>query len=236
VKRDDSTLSLQPSPACRPAYPTNAKRKPLRTIAGVGGASAVLGGCAVFWPLLAPIFEHGWGGVAYGCIVVSPPVFLSEEDVADLVREELIAAGYGAVEIGPDCPAFAITRVRHKDNCMMADWEVQGGLVVTDHFDLCDRDASFSLEVVTNNDYERIVDEAGISMCSVHGYSIRALADHVALEAVAGARTRYVGIFYAPTQGEDQDSGEGAEDRALEALRAQVQDFVVWLERHPVGR
>ena len=39
--------------------------------------------------LVAPIFEHGKGGGATGCMVMSPPVFLSEEEALQVISEEL---------------------------------------------------------------------------------------------------------------------------------------------------
>ena len=39
--------------------------------------------------LVAPIFEHGKGRGATGCIVIAPPVFLSEEDARQAIEEEL---------------------------------------------------------------------------------------------------------------------------------------------------
>jgi len=236
VTRPEDTLTLQAAPPPEPAYPTRTQRpsrvaSSLRIAAGTAGASTLLGGCALLWPLLAPIFEHGRGNVAFGCVAVSPPVFLSEEDAAEIVRQELVAAGYDAVETGSSCTTFSVNRLKHKETISGEDWEVLEGAVVTDRFDLCDRDASFTLEVVTNNDYERLVTEPGFSGFSGWSYDIRDLADHVALAALAGTRSRYVGVFYAPTGPDDWDwdTGEAAVAEVEELLRTQVRDFVVWL-------
>ena len=42
---------------------------------------------------VAPIFKHGEGRGATGCVVVSPPVFLSEEEGMQILREELAKHG-----------------------------------------------------------------------------------------------------------------------------------------------
>ncbi len=39
--------------------------------------------------VVAPIFKHGEGRGATGCIVIAPPVFLSEEEAMQIIREEL---------------------------------------------------------------------------------------------------------------------------------------------------
>ena len=54
--------------------------------------------------VVAPIFQHGEGRGATGCIVMSPPVFLSEEEALQVVREELAAKG---VQLGTNKVAVA---------------------------------------------------------------------------------------------------------------------------------
>lgn len=80
----------------RPGYPTRremlagAASFVLVNVAGihVAFAEAALDGLHV-----APIFEHGTGRGATGCVVVSPPVFLSEEQALQVIREELARHG-----------------------------------------------------------------------------------------------------------------------------------------------
>lgn len=43
--------------------------------------------------VVAPVFEHGDGRGATGCVVISPPAFLSEEEALAVIREELTAHG-----------------------------------------------------------------------------------------------------------------------------------------------
>lgn len=43
--------------------------------------------------IVAPIFEHGDGRGVTGCVVVSPPVFLSEEEAWQVISEELAKQG-----------------------------------------------------------------------------------------------------------------------------------------------
>jgi len=54
--------------------------------------------------VVAPIFQHGDGRGATGCIVMSPPVFLSEEEALQVVREDLAAKG---VQLGTNKVAVA---------------------------------------------------------------------------------------------------------------------------------
>lgn len=43
--------------------------------------------------LSIPLFEHGSGRSSYGCVSVAPPVYLSEEEAAQVVREEALKMG-----------------------------------------------------------------------------------------------------------------------------------------------
>ncbi len=43
--------------------------------------------------IVAPVFQHGEGRGATGCIVMAPPVFLSEEEALQVIRKEMAANG-----------------------------------------------------------------------------------------------------------------------------------------------
>lgn len=77
-----------------------------RHLAGVGGLVAFFLGAealAVEPPpaagpasaatMVAPLFRHGQGRGAFGCVAVSPPVFLSEEEAMTVIAEELGRSG-----------------------------------------------------------------------------------------------------------------------------------------------
>ena len=51
--------------------------------------------------IVAPIFRHGEGFGATGCIVMSPPVLLSEEEALQVIREEMATI----LDAPPDGPA-----------------------------------------------------------------------------------------------------------------------------------
>lgn len=235
------TLTLHPAVEPATAYPTRdeapGRRPTLPVVTGGALSASALAGCALLWPLLAPIFEHGGGGASFGCMAVVPPVFMSEEEAVEIVRQELEDAGYDGVETGDACTTFPIDKLHRRDFCGdIRDWEVLAGMAVTERFDLCDREAGFSLEIVTLPDHDKIVEEALFTSCSVWSLSLRDLADHVALQAVGGARSRYVALFYDPVGHETpewwdtgEDTGPSAEEYAAEELRAQVRDFVAWL-------
>jgi hypothetical protein len=79
-----------------PAYPT--RREVLAgaagfALAGLCGRMCVFAATEEGKTIVAPIFEHGEGRGATGCVVLSPPVFLSEEEAMQIIREELAKHG-----------------------------------------------------------------------------------------------------------------------------------------------
>jgi len=48
--------------------------------------------------VVAPLFQHGDGRGALGCVVVAPPSFLSEEEALTIIEEELSAVGLSLTE------------------------------------------------------------------------------------------------------------------------------------------
>lgn len=57
--------------------------------AGIRGATSPASHLSVRPAVVAPIFVHGEGRGATGCEVINPPVFLSEQDAMQVIREEL---------------------------------------------------------------------------------------------------------------------------------------------------
>ena len=90
---------MEPRPVIEsrnPNYPT--RRDVLAgaaafALAALGGQWRVIAATEEGKIVVAPIFEHGTGRGADGCVVVSPPVFLSEEEAVQVIREELAKQG-----------------------------------------------------------------------------------------------------------------------------------------------
>lgn len=50
--------------------------------------------------VVAPLFEHGSGRAATGCVVVSPAVFMTEEEARIIIKEELEKLGFNFTQQG----------------------------------------------------------------------------------------------------------------------------------------
>jgi hypothetical protein len=215
--------------------------------AGICGCGTAAGAATI----VAPIFAHGGGRGAVGCIVVSPPVFLSEEEALQVVREELAKAG---IRLGEGLPLDGVT-VEYEDPELRwmrsgDNWlgEPPAKVVQPAELAAVDRQQRVGVEVVTSKDCDRF--RASGVWSTVSSYDTKGLAESVA----EGIRTQAtedlrVGVFYDPMEAwsfdalEDTDEPrdyqrefeeveQSAKARSLAKLRRQVRDFVDWLDEN----
>ena len=191
---------------------------------------------------VAPIFEHGDGRGAEGCVVVAPPVFLSEEEALTIVREELGKSGVSlskrAVQLGD---------VRIPKRQQQYHQGAQGGLVeetVDDPtggkplvIDGLSPERNVAVKFVSAHEYFDL--GGAVSGSSVQGYDLKGVATDLAQRLrKQGKRPLYVGVFYDPVSILDMRHGQVPDWQVAQAalrekskvmLRQQVQDFVSWL-------
>jgi len=248
---------MEPEPVSsypRPQYPTRreflAASAAALAAAGISGCGKAQGASA----LVAPIFAHGEGQGATGCVVMSPPVFLSEEEALEVVKEELAKVG---ITLGEGMPLDEVTieyedpesrRMRSGDN-----WLGEPSAKVARPADLAavDRQQRVGVEIVTTKDYERF---GSGNFGTVSLYDTKALAEATAEGIRAQAKENLsVGVFYDPlekwsfadpddteTSGNPSENLEKRVERTLRSskersrakLRRQAQDFVAWLKKN----
>jgi len=201
--------------------------------------------------VVAPIFEHGKGRGATGCIVMSPPVFLSEEEALQVIREEMAAKG---LELATNQTAVA--------GVTLADWSLPkpGVPKSPNTYKACAADPKKKVfvEFVSQRkawrwNYERGKEEGNLHLSTVQSYDMPKTAAYVAKRVKQQAADKiYFGTLYDPIAGTidiqkaaaqsppGKSTGQltrrllqlrvdaRAESRRL--LRLQVQDFLEWLQ------
>ncbi len=209
-----STVSAEPGaqPSPAPAPPAGPPRQPPGMI-------------------VAPVFAHGEGRGATGCVVVAPPVFLSEEEAMVIIREELNRNGISlaqrdvpsAISVPPPAPTIASGH-----NPSAQPIKIDG----------VDPVRHVAVEYVSAVDSEAWT---GQSMSSVQGYDTKAAAEAIAKAARSSARQPlYFGVLYdpittidfrnAPSGPQDWKTEEkAARKQAASLLRDQVRDLLSWL-------
>jgi len=96
---------------------------------------------------VAPVFAHGEGRGATGCIVMSPPVFLSEDEAIKIILDKLRAEGYNFSR--ENCPTFTFT-VPNLVNCD----EVKRMTNIKLKMDAYNANSKWAIQFQTSNAYQ----------------------------------------------------------------------------------
>lgn len=193
--------------------------------------------------LNVPVFAHGEGIGSYGCVSVAPPVFLSEEEALSVIRDE--AAKYGL-----ECSASEKTITAQlplhnasplKEDHMNPLKTARGELTLDGYFN----SAGIGVEFVSVDDLAAWQDPSQTSFSSVESYFFRDAADALS------AGNKNLAVFYDPAAAdfsefqydwpEEDDGGKSyaaylneytarQKEKSLDELRAQVKDFLEWLQ------
>lgn len=190
-------------------------------------------------PRIAPIFQHGDGKGSFGCVSVSPAVFLSEDEARQVVIEEakrsgLDLSGAGPVVSGVSLPNYGVPPVNGKPR--------------TEPLKLDGLDAKrrVAFEFVSMMDTREWSEPSG---STVESWDFRHKAMDIR-DALSKNKPAYtVGVFYEPYA---MPTGQAAyvKDASgkvdwdatkrfmkkfdAEQLRAQVRDFIKWLKAEGV--
>lgn len=204
-----------------PSYPT--RREVLAgaatfALASFAGCWRVLGETAEGKAIVAPIFEHGTGRGAIGCVVMNPPVFLSEEEAMQVIREELAKYGIrlkgGTVLKGVRlCHRLLTHQGENEKSTKEIDfendpewraageknpvlkWRLAPTLLKLDGID---SDKNVAVEFISRSNYD---DSGGlIPTSTVRDYDFVDVAKYVASKVEEKSQDRiYFGVFYDPT-------------------------------------
>ncbi len=199
--------------------------------------------------IVAPIFEHGRGRFSGGCLVVSAPVFMAEDEALLIIQDELQAAGLEPTDTGVkwDSVQLDLTTVRWAYNWLT---EQEEGRVIPRNgpwiVDMADARNRVFVEFIDARDCAAIESEESNSTVWTH--DLQSAARTLADAAQATGKGAYFGAFYDPlplvdirdryhfvfSPDEMPDSARKALTAAREEsesqLRSQVREFVDWLK------
>lgn len=175
--------------------------------------------------IVAPIFEHGDGRGVAGCVVVSPPVFLSEEEAVQVIREELLKAGLDMTESGVEVKGVQLPLRRYEQ---VTDWvrqtismewvEVPSGSPLV--ADLKDPGRCVAVTFVSGEDASALGTNDDENRTTVSHFDVKAAAERVADYTRRDAKNVYIGIFYDPLLTTDwMDSEDERYTEAQKRLR-----------------
>ncbi len=242
---------MQPKPVEQghtPAYPT--RREVL-----VGAATFVLANFAGCWrdsqqsaagaTIVGPVFAHGEGRGAAGCVVVSPPVFLSEEEAMQVIREELGKHGIQLQEAQPLKSILIPQRTKEWEVVRKADGTAEpvdkyGNVtpLKPNGIDLSKKIAVLYLSFKLWQEEDPFGARTGRG--TVDEFDFKDAAVYVVEQVTKrGKEPLYFGVFYDPAVPFAHDTGvpwkklkEQGKAEARKLVHEQVQDFVTWLKQN----
>ncbi len=186
---------------------------------------------------VAPLFVHGDGLGAFGCVMVAPPAFLSEDEALAVINN--VAKEYGLSFTSQGAPELEnvlqpVTNIYESDNA--AEPHERGPLAL----DFTDEAHGVAIEFVSVEDVKAWHEETGVGV-SVETYATQDAAAQLSEGLEEAADTNFtgvtVGVLYDPCETAPDENGEdweNAEQQArtlsVEQLSAQVRDFCEWLQ------
>jgi hypothetical protein len=143
--------------------------------------------------VVAPIFEHGDGRGAIGCMMVAPPVFLSEEEALQIIQEELQQAKIILPVRDYPIPGVIIEK---KKRCLNIDSIHKDIKIATDK-NKNKNSASRIIQFATNNLTKDVIISTAPYSCDIANAS-----QHIAVEFVSreeyfdlgGVKTDYMTV------------------------------------------
>ncbi len=172
--------------------------------------------------LVAPVFNHGKGIGSMGCVVVSPPSFMSEEEALQIIQSELKTAG---VEFDKRNEFLGDLPVKHNSDGAIPE------AVRPLQADLLCSEKNFAIEFVSERDCEDFgpVEEYLSTVSTTH---IKLAAQNLEKRAKGSRSQTTLGVLYDPVATTDWREKNAEKDRkkAEDDLRAQVRDLVKWLK------
>lgn len=184
---------------------------------------------------IAPIFAHGDGSGATGCVVMSPPVFISEDEAKSIIFKAFDAEGIKFNTI--DCPKIKFTATPIANDCFgFNDTTKVSTANVELKMDGYNKELNLAIQFVSRDDFSKFRSDDGC-WSSVQSFNTKKAAEIIREELIANGKTNTV-VFYDPITNIDFKSNNNwkksqtdAKEEAQNLLLAQVEDFINWLKK-----
>jgi len=188
---------------------------------------------------VARIFSHGDGTGAIGCEVMSPPVFISEDEARKIIftalkKENLIFSTTNTPVLKFAAPPIA-------NDCFFNDKQIKNAkkAKVEIQMDGYNKQYNLAIEYVSADDFKKFKNDDAC-MSSVEGFNTKGAAELIMNELMTQGTTNAV-VFYDPMPRISFMSTEMYGDPeirinnlAREQLLAQVKDFIEWIKKEGI--
>lgn len=180
---------------------------------------------------IAPLFVHGDGMGSFGCVMVAPPAFLSEDEALSVINE--VAKDYGLeFSEGSDIEFSGVLQptvnFTEPENTPASD------ALMTMHPDFADMAHGVAIEFLSVEDVKSWADPEGV-WASVEQYDTKGTAAQLsdALDEASSGSSVTAGVLYDPCELSEKSETQ-SRTMSIEQLKAQAKDFFEWLKSQGV--
>lgn len=185
---------------------------------------------------IARIFSHGDGSGAIGCMVMSPPVFISEDEARKIIFTALKAENIDISTANTPvlkftAPPIANSCYDENDNKKQTKVEIK--------IDGYNPQYNLAIKFVSTFDYDQFTSPDGC-MSTLQEINTKKAAELIRAELMAQGKMN-AGVFYDPIPSynfdPEQKTHKTEKDPQLlarELLKAQVKDFINWIKREGI--
>ena len=189
-----------------------------------------------------PFFEHGEGIGAYGCVSVAAPIFLSEDDAFEIIKDEFAKLNLTVEKSGNKVTNIQIPYVYPSYD---GDDKAKTHTGTLD-FDFSIKGKNIDMEYVSSDDmFAWVNPEDGYNTAYSLNYKKAAKTLNDSLNDAKLKQAH--GVFYDPAASIDididsieniddetweknmEEAGAKSREEAVNALREQTKDFLAWL-------
>jgi len=198
---------------------------------------------------VAPIFTHGDGKASYGCMIVNPPIFLSEDEAREAILAEAKAAGLELRDEPLVLPEVRVPvtdeRPAHLRQARERGTPRPRTKVGELRLDATNAERRVSVEFVSYDDFRAWESGESKQPSISSDFDLIGTAGRLREGLAVGGGDGTVGVLYDPAvlfYASREDFGRTdrealmaeAKERARTELRKQVKDFVEWLKAQGV--
>lgn len=185
---------------------------------------------------VAPLFVHGDGRGGTGCMAISPPVFLSEQEARQIIVQEMKKANiiFDRRDVPVEGVALEKKRITYERFDQKGKEEVIDQTPVV--LDAYSTKSNIGFDFVSTAECDSFRDESNMRS-SWTDYDTREMAERIKDRLRDYGKVNAV-VFYDPMASVSQSSRRSWEEegietkkKSVELLKAQVDDFIAWVRK-----
>ncbi len=177
---------------------------------------------------IAPIFIHGDGRGSTGCIVMTPPCFISESDAKEIILKKLENAG---IKFESRDYLFKENYNSTKRHLYFVDYKKD--IEITEEhdfvFDGYRDDINLGIKYITHTNVEVLNKKSIENTSSVQSYNLIGDAQQIKEDLGKDCEAN-IALFYDPII-QEAIPMEEARKQSRKLLEEQVEDFIMWVQR-----